>query len=108
MKGPATGPSRFYALTVTWFTVIRLAGEYSCIRGRAEVPGARGTMGQNQTPTSFHVLLIEDREGDAFLTRELLEGARHPIVVHAVPDGIEALAFLRRQGVYHDRPRPDL
>jgi CheY-like chemotaxis protein len=28
--------------------------------------------------------------------------------LHVVPDGIEAMAFLRREGAYADAPRPDL
>ena len=28
--------------------------------------------------------------------------------LHAVPDGVEAMAFLRREGKYADAPRPDL
>ena len=54
------------------------------------------------------VLLIEDNEGDAILTEEALLDSKTHISLHAVHDGEEALAFLRREGNYHDAVRPDL
>jgi CheY-like chemotaxis protein len=54
------------------------------------------------------VLLVEDNEWDARVTREALERAKTPIAVRTVGDGIEALQFLRRQGPYADAPRPHL
>jgi CheY-like chemotaxis protein len=54
------------------------------------------------------ILLVEDNPGDVRLTREgLREGKVHNNLSLA-PDGVEALAFLRREGKYHDAPRPDL
>ena len=54
------------------------------------------------------VLLIEDNEGGAVLTEEALLDSKTRISLHAVQDGEEALAFLRREGNYHDAVRPDL
>ncbi|MBV9881033.1 MAG: response regulator [Gemmatirosa sp.] len=57
------------------------------------------------------LLLVEDNPADAELTREALaDGAdRHVVVdVYVVPNGIEALAFLRRDRAYADAPRPGL
>ena len=54
------------------------------------------------------VLLVEDDPGDELLTREALENDRVGNVLHVVRDGAEALAFLRREGVYADAPRPGL
>ena len=54
------------------------------------------------------VLLVEDNEDDVVLTLEALEDSKVRMQVHVVSDGISALAFLRREGVYSHKPRPDL
>lgn len=54
------------------------------------------------------ILLVEDNPGDVELTREGLEAAKVCNNLHVVMDGVEALAFLRREGKYADAPRPDL
>ena len=60
----------------------------------------------NENPV--HILLVEDNPGDARLTQEALkETSAHNCLSH-VPDGVEALAFLRREGQYANCPRPDL
>ena len=56
----------------------------------------------------IQILLVEDNPGDVRLTREILKEAVVPNCIHAVKNGVEALAFLRRQGQYADAPRPDL
>ena len=53
-------------------------------------------------------LLIEDNPGDVRLTREALMESKLRNNLNVVSDGIEALAFLRRQGQYNDAPRPDV
>lgn len=56
----------------------------------------------------INILLVEDNPGDARLTTEALkEGKFHNQLAH-VSDGVEALAYLRKQGNYHDAIRPDL
>ncbi len=64
----------------------------------------------NQTSLSrpAEILLVEDNPGDVELTREALADAKLLNSLHVVPDGIEAMAFLRRQGRYANAPRPDL
>jgi CheY-like chemotaxis protein len=57
---------------------------------------------------STEVLLVEDSPGDVRLTREAFRDANQSIHLHVAADGVEALAFLRREGVYSDAPRPDL
>ena len=54
------------------------------------------------------VLLVEDDEGDAFMTREAFEfyGIRNSL--HVVTDGEQALQFVRRTGPFADAPRPGL
>lgn len=57
----------------------------------------------------FHILLVEDDEGDAHLTRLALREGRLLAQVHHVYDGLEALDFLRGCHVRHPQsPRPDL
>ena len=63
-------------------------------------------IGKNGMP--IHVLLVEDSPGDARLTQEAFREANVTIKLHVAPDGVEAMAFLRREGDYADAPRPDL
>jgi len=54
------------------------------------------------------ILLVEDNPGDVVITEEaLLEGKVHSRL-SVVEDGVEALAFLRREGQYARSPKPDL
>jgi chemotaxis family two-component system response regulator Rcp1 len=54
------------------------------------------------------VLLIEDHPGDARLTQEALRGRATPIHLHHAWDGVEAMAFLRHEGINVDAPRPSV
>jgi CheY-like chemotaxis protein len=54
------------------------------------------------------ILLVEDNPGDARLTIEVLKENKIANNLHHVSDGVEALAFLRKQGQYSDAPQPDL
>jgi CheY-like chemotaxis protein len=54
------------------------------------------------------VLLVEDDEGDVLMTREAFEHHKLRNQLHVVPDGVEALAFLRREGEHAGAPRPGL
>ncbi len=56
----------------------------------------------------FEVLLVEDNAGDARLTREALKEGRIVNNLSVVPDGVEAMEFLRKRGRYLNSPRPDL
>jgi CheY-like chemotaxis protein len=55
-----------------------------------------------------NVLLVEDNEDDIELTLEALEDSKVGMEIHVVSDGISAMAFLRREGEYADKPRPNL
>lgn len=58
---------------------------------------------------AVEILLVEDSPSDAFLTGEALkeiEGIDPRL--HVVNDGVEAMAYLRRQGAFAEAPRPDL
>lgn len=54
------------------------------------------------------ILLVEDSPTDALLAQEALEYAKTCNHVNLVTDGVEAMAFLRREGKYADAPLPDL
>lgn len=56
----------------------------------------------------IEVLLVEDSPGDVRLTLEALRDAKMRNRVHVAVDGVEAMAFLRRQGAHAGAPRPDL
>ena len=57
---------------------------------------------------AIEVLLVEDDPGDVLMTREAFEQHKLRNTLHVVPDGVEALSFLRQEGEYADVPRPDL
>jgi two-component system, chemotaxis family, response regulator Rcp1 len=57
---------------------------------------------------AIEVLLVEDSPGDVRLTQEAFREANKEIHLHVASDGVEAMAFLRRQGVHADTPRPEL
>jgi CheY-like chemotaxis protein len=54
------------------------------------------------------VLLVEDDEGDVLMTREAFEHHKLRNQLHVVPDGVEAISFLRREGKHEGAPRPGL
>jgi CheY-like chemotaxis protein len=57
---------------------------------------------------SLNVLLVEDSPGDVRLTVEAFHEANNRIHLHVASDGVEAMAFLRREGTYVRSPRPDI
>lgn len=54
------------------------------------------------------ILLVEDNPGDVRMTQEILKETKVRNKMYAVGDGVEAMAFLRREGKYADAPRPDI
>ena len=54
------------------------------------------------------ILLIDDSAGDVHFTREALRESKLSNHMDVVNDGMEALAFLRREGPYKDAVHPDL
>jgi CheY-like chemotaxis protein len=54
------------------------------------------------------VLLVEDDAGDVMLIREAFADHKVGNTLSVVSDGVEAMAFLRREGEHADAPRPDL
>ena len=56
----------------------------------------------------MYVLLVEDSPGDVRLTQEAFRETNAAVELSVVPDGTEAMAFLRNQGKYAAAVRPDL
>jgi CheY-like chemotaxis protein len=60
--------------------------------------------------TSFNILVAEDNPDDVFFLEQAVKKASLTDRVIAVPDGVEAAAYLQGEGVYADRslyPYPD-
>ena len=58
-------------------------------------------------PTPINILLVEDDPADVELTRRGLGRGKLQNRLWVVADGVEALAFLRREGPHHGVPRLD-
>jgi len=56
----------------------------------------------------IEVLLVEDNPGDAQLTRIALEDSKISVHLNVVEDGVEAIAFLRKQEKYAQAAHPDI
>jgi len=56
----------------------------------------------------IEILLVEDSPDDADLTIDALRDGRVRNRVTVVDDGVDAMAYLRREDKYADAPRPDL
>ena len=56
----------------------------------------------------FEILLVEDNPGDVRLTQETLKDFKALNNLNVTGDGVEAMAFLRREGKYVNASRPDL
>lgn len=65
-------------------------------------------MVKGKTGRPIEILLVEDNPGDVRLTKEAMKDAKVLNELYVVGDGVEAMAFLRRQGKYADAVRPDL
>ncbi len=57
---------------------------------------------------TVEILLVEDNPGDARLAQEAIREAKVNNRLTWVPDGVEAMSFLRKKGNFADAPRPDL
>jgi len=56
----------------------------------------------------IEILLVEDKAEEAEVTMAALRDGRVRNRIHWVEDGVEALAFLRREGRHAAAPHPDL
>lgn len=58
--------------------------------------------------TPITILLAEDNEDDVYITKEELRRNKLLVNLVTVPDGMEAMAYLNKQGKYKDAKIPDL
>jgi len=65
-------------------------------------------MANENAVTPIEILLVEDSPADVRLTKEALKEEKLYNNLHVVNDGVEAMAFLRREGKYVKAVRPDL
>lgn len=64
--------------------------------------------GPTSDTSPIEVLLVEDDPGDVLMTQEAFEEHKLRNRLTVVSDGVEALAYLRREGQYADAVTPDL
>ncbi len=60
------------------------------------------------TGKPIEILLVEDNPGDVRLTQEVLKDFKVSNGMHVVRDGIEAMAFLHKEGEYAAANLPDI
>jgi two-component system, chemotaxis family, response regulator Rcp1 len=60
------------------------------------------------SPRPIEILLVEDNPGDVRLTREALREGKVRNHLNVAGDGVEALAYLRREEGYTAATRPDV
>lgn len=65
-------------------------------------------MSAEESGRSVEILMVEDNPGDVGLARETLKDSKLLNHMSVVFDGVEAMAFLRREGKYANATRPDL
>ncbi len=56
----------------------------------------------------IEILLVEDNIGDIRLTQEALRDSKLRNTLNVVRDGVEAMAFLRREPPFENATRPDI
>jgi CheY-like chemotaxis protein len=69
---------------------------------------ATNPMPQTSHGTPIEILLVEDNEDDYILTRDALVDGRVRNNLTRVKDGVEAMAYLHREGRFAQATRPDL
>ncbi len=57
---------------------------------------------------AIEILLVEDNPGDVRLTQEAFRDSKIHNNLHVAQDGVEAMEFLLRKGLYSDAVRPDI
>jgi CheY-like chemotaxis protein len=65
-------------------------------------------MNPNSAGGPIEILLVEDNRAEARLTVEALKESKVNNNLTIIEDGVEAMAYLRREGRYADGRRPDL
>ena len=54
------------------------------------------------------LLLVEDNNAHAMLVERIVQGSGERVTIDRVHDGVEAVAYMRRQDEFQNRPRPNL
>jgi CheY-like chemotaxis protein len=67
-----------------------------------------GTSARDEPVRPIEVLLVEDDPGDVLMTREAFEDNKVKNSLHVVTNGVDAMAFLRKEGEHAQAPTPDL
>ncbi len=62
----------------------------------------------SKSGTAINILLVEDNPGDVRLTKEAMRDSKVRNNMEVVMDGVEALAFLHKNGPFSGSFRPDL
>lgn len=65
-------------------------------------------MNIEEKPRAIKILLADDNPGDVRLIMEALKKSKKLSNLSVVRDGVEVMAFLRREGKYASTSRPDL
>ncbi len=65
-------------------------------------------MRSSQGGRPIEILLVEDNPADVRLTMEIFKDSRITNRISVAADGLEAMAFLRKEGKYAEAPKPDL
>lgn len=71
-------------------------------------PNGESAMDGIISPRLIEILLVEDNPGDARLTIEAMREGKLRNRLHHAKDGVEAMAFLKREGEHKNAPLPDL
>jgi len=77
-------------------------------RPKSTRPQTRKFPAETPAGEPIEILLVEDRDYDAKRTMNALRTGKIRNRVNWVEDGVEAMAYLRRQGNYQAAPRPAL
>ena len=62
----------------------------------------------NELAKPIEVLMVEDNAGDIRLTKEAFKEGKIRLNLSVARDGVEAMAFLRKEGSFAHTARPDL
>ena len=62
----------------------------------------------DESDKRIEILMVEDSPTDVLIAKEAISQARLINSIHVVSDGVEAMAFLRKEGRFSSAPRPDL
>lgn len=63
---------------------------------------------ENNIIEPINILIVEDNYADIRLVREVFKEGKLYVNLDAVNDGIEAMAYLRKEDKYKDANRPDI